>query len=114
MLLSQDVGDEDVLAYDSTTSKWINQTADESGRVTASSTTTFTNKTIDQDGTGNSVSQTIANASIKAAAGIAYSKLTLTGAVVSDDLAGSIANGKLATDPLKLCQYDSASCISSI
>ena len=93
------VGDEDVLAYDSTTSKWINQTADESGRVTASSTTTFTNKTIDQDGTGNSITN-IANASIKAAAGIAYSKLTLTGAVVSDDLAGSIANGKLATDPL--------------
>ena len=63
------VGDEDVLAYDSTTSKWINQTADESGRVTASSTTTFTNKTIDQDGTGNSITN-IANASIKAAAGI--------------------------------------------
>ena len=93
------VANEDVLAYDSTTSKWINQSADESGRVTASSTTTFTNKTIDQDGTGNSITN-IANASIKAAAGIAYSKLTLTGAVVSDDLAGSIANGKLATDPL--------------
>ena len=41
------VGNEDVLAYDSTTSKWINQTADESGRVTASSTTTFSNKSID-------------------------------------------------------------------
>ena len=67
--------------------------------VTASSTTTFTNKTIDQDGTGNSITN-LANASIKAAAGIAYSKLTLTGAVVSDDLAGSIANSKLATDPL--------------
>ena len=93
------VANEDVLAYDSTTSKWINQSADESGRVTASSTTTFTNKTIDQDGTGNSITN-LANASIKAAAGIAYSKLTLTGAVVSDDLAGSIANGKLATDPL--------------
>jgi hypothetical protein len=41
------VANEDVLAYDSTTSKWINQSADETGRVTASSTTTFTNKTID-------------------------------------------------------------------
>jgi hypothetical protein len=93
------VANEDVLAYDSTTSKWINQSADESGRVTASSTTTFTNKTIDQDGTGNSITN-IADASIKAAAGIAYSKLTLTGAVTSNDLAGSIANSKLATDPL--------------
>jgi len=41
------VGNEDVLAYDTATSKWINQTADETGRVTADSTTTFTNKSID-------------------------------------------------------------------
>ncbi len=41
------VGNEDVLAYDTATSKWINQTADETGRVTAGSTTTFTNKSID-------------------------------------------------------------------
>jgi len=41
------VANEDVLAYDSTTSKWINQSADETGRVTADSTTTFENKTID-------------------------------------------------------------------
>jgi hypothetical protein len=41
------VGNEDVLAYDTATSKWINQTADETGRVTASSTTIFTNKSID-------------------------------------------------------------------
>ena len=68
------VGNEDVLAYDSTTSKWINQTADESGRVTASSTTTFTNKTIDQDGTGNSITN-LADASIKASAGIDATKI---------------------------------------
>ena len=42
------VANEDVLAYDTTTSKWINQSADETGRVTADSTTTFTNKTISQ------------------------------------------------------------------
>ena len=59
------VANEDVLAYDSTTSKWINQSADETGRVTADSTTTFTNKTIDQDGAGNSITN-LANASIKA------------------------------------------------
>jgi hypothetical protein len=41
------VANEDVLAYDTTTSKWINQSADETGRITASSTTTFTNKSID-------------------------------------------------------------------
>jgi len=41
------VANEDVLAYDSVTSKWINQSADETGRVTADSTTTFTNKSID-------------------------------------------------------------------
>ncbi|MEC7864283.1 MAG: hypothetical protein VYB55_04400 [Bacteroidota bacterium] len=68
------MANEDVLAYDSTTSKWINQSADESGRVTASSTNTFTNKSIDQDGTGNSITN-IANASIKASAGIDASKI---------------------------------------
>jgi hypothetical protein len=41
------VANEDVLAYDSVTSKWINQSADETGRVTADSTTIFTNKSID-------------------------------------------------------------------
>ena len=77
------VANEDVLAYDSTTSKWINQSADETGRVTASSTTTFTNKTIDQDGTGNSITN-IADASIKASAAIAQSKI----ANLSTDLSG--------------------------
>jgi hypothetical protein len=42
--------------------------------VTNSSTHTFTNKTIDQDGTGNSITN-IANASIKAAAGIDATKI---------------------------------------
>ena len=69
------VANEDVLAYDSTSSKWINQTADESGRVTASSTNTFTNKTIDADGTGNSITN-IEDANIKASAGIAQSKIS--------------------------------------
>ena len=41
------VANEDVLAYDSASSKWINQSADESGRVTATSTNTFENKTVD-------------------------------------------------------------------
>ena len=68
------VANEDVLAYDSTTSKWINQSADESGRVTASSTNTFTNKTIDADGTGNSITN-IENADIKASAGIDATKI---------------------------------------
>ena len=77
------VANEDVLAYDSTTSKWINQSADETGRVTASSTTTFTNKTIDRDGTGNSITN-IANASIKASAAIAQSKI----ANLTTDLSG--------------------------
>ena len=77
------VANEDVLAYDTTTSKWINQSADETGRVTADSTTTFTNKTIDQDGTGNSITN-IANASIKASAAIAQSKI----ANLTTDLSG--------------------------
>ena len=77
------VANEDVLAYDSTTSKWINQSADETGRVTASSTTTFTNKTIDQDGTGNSITN-IANASIKAAAAIDATKIA-DGSVTSSE-----------------------------
>ena len=77
------VANEDVLAYDSTTSKWINQSADETGRVTADSTTTFTNKTIDQDGTGNSITN-IADASIKAAAAIDATKIA-DGSVTSTE-----------------------------
>ena len=77
------MANEDVLAYDSTTSKWINQSADETGRVTASSTTTFENKTIDQDGTGNSITN-IANASIKAAAAIDATKIA-DGSVTSTE-----------------------------
>ena len=49
---------------------------------TASSTDTLTNKTIDQDGAGNSITN-IANASIKAAAAIAYCKLDLAGNIVA-------------------------------
>ena len=49
---------------------------------TASSTDTLTNKTFDQDGAGNSITN-IANASIKAAAAIAYCKLDLAGNVVA-------------------------------
>ena len=77
------VANEDVLAYDSVTSKWINQSADETGRVTADSTTTFTNKSIDQDGTGNFITN-IADASIKASAAIAQSKI----ANLTTDLSG--------------------------
>jgi hypothetical protein len=77
------VANEDVLAYDSVTSKWINQSADETGRVTADSTTTFTNKSIDQDGTGNSITN-IADASIKAAAAIDATKIA-DGSVTSTE-----------------------------
>ena len=98
------VGNEDVLAYDSTTSKWINQTADESGRVTASSTNTFTNKTIDADGTGNSITN-IENADIKASAAIDATKIA-DGSVTSAEFqyinslssnAQTQINGKQAT-----------------
>jgi len=43
------VGDNEVLAYDTSSSKWINQTAAEAGLSTASATETLTNKTIDGD-----------------------------------------------------------------
>ena len=98
------VANEDVLAYDSTSSKWINQTADESGRVTASSTNTFTNKTIDADGTGNSITN-IENADIKASAGIDATKIA-DGSVTSAEFqyintltsnAQTQINGKQAT-----------------
>ena len=68
------VANEDVLAYDSTTSKWINQSADETGRVTADSTTTFTNKTYDADATGNNLTN-VENANIKASAAIDATKI---------------------------------------
>ena len=68
------VANEDVLAYDATTSKWINQSASETGRVTADSTTTFTNKTYDADATGNNLTN-VENANIKASAGIDATKI---------------------------------------
>ena len=96
------VGDNDVIAYDNTSSKYINQTASEaglatsaqgaladsatqpsdnistltndSGFITASTTDTLTNKTIDADGTGNSITN-IEDANIKSAAAIDASKI---------------------------------------
>jgi hypothetical protein len=64
----------------------IHGIADTSALLTASSVKTLTNTTIDADGTGNSISN-IENADIKAAAGIALSKLaatTASRALVSD------------------------------
>ncbi len=58
--------------------------------VGKATTDVFTNKTFDVDATGNVLSN-IANANIKAAAGIAYSKLNLTGGVVNADINASAA-----------------------
>ena len=68
------VQNDDVLAYDSTTSKWINQSASATGRVTADSTTTFLNKTYDADATGNNLTN-VENENIKASAGIDATKI---------------------------------------
>jgi hypothetical protein len=93
--------DEDNMASDSAVSLATQQSikayvdAQSHSTVTASSTTTFTNKTIDQDATGNSITN-IADASIKASAAIAQSKiLNLT-----TDLSGkspTAGNGSLVT-----------------
>ena len=94
--------EDEVLAYDSGTSEFINQTPSEaglatsaqgaladsatqpsdnistltndSGFITASTTDTLTNKTIDADGTGNSITN-IEDANIKAAAAIDAAKI---------------------------------------
>ncbi len=65
--------------------------------VGKATTDTFTNKTFNADGTGNSITN-IENADIKAAAGIIYSKLTLTDSVVNADINSSagIVTTKLA------------------
>jgi hypothetical protein len=96
------VADNEVVAYDNSSSKFINQTAAEaglatsaqgaladsatqpsdnistltndSGFITASTTNTLTNKTIDADGTGNSITN-IEDANIKSAAAIDASKI---------------------------------------
>jgi len=96
------VGDNDIIAYDNSSSKYINQTASEaglatsaqgaladsatqpsdnistltndSGFITSSTTNTLTNKTIDADGTGNSITN-IEDANIKSAAAIDASKI---------------------------------------
>ncbi len=65
--------------------------------VGADTTQTLTNKTFNADGTGNSITN-IEDADIKAAAGIAYSKLNLATSIVNADINGSaaIATTKLA------------------
>jgi hypothetical protein len=65
--------------------------------VGKATTDTLTNKTIDAEGTGNALSN-IKNSNIKAAAGIVYSKLTLTDSIVNADINSSaaIATSKLA------------------
>ena len=68
------IADNDLLAYDNSTSKWINQSPSEAGIITADSTTTFTNKTYDADATGNNLTN-IENANIKASAGIDATKI---------------------------------------
>jgi len=72
--------DDDTLADDSAIAVASQQSikayvdAQSHSTVTADSVTTFTNKTIDEDATGNSITN-LANASIKAAAGIAATKI---------------------------------------
>jgi len=81
--------DEDNMASDSAVSLATQQSikayvdAQSHSTVTASSTTTFTNKTIDQDATGNSITN-LANASIKASAGIDATKIA-DGSVTSTE-----------------------------
>ena len=77
------VQDNDLLAYDNSTSKWINQSPSEAGIITADSTTTFTNKTFDADATGNNLTN-VENANIKAAAGIDATKIA-DGSVTSTE-----------------------------
>jgi len=71
------------------------------------------NFVFDEDGTGNAITN-LADASIKAGAAIAYSKLSLTGAILNADLAGSIANTKLATDPLARANHTGTQLASTI
>jgi len=72
--------DDDTLADDSAIAVASQQSikayvdAQSHSTVTADSVTTFTNKTIDEDGVGNNITN-LANASIKAAAGIAATKI---------------------------------------
>ena len=77
------VQDNDLLAYDNSTSKWINQSPSEAGIITADSTTTFTNKTFDADATGNDLTN-VENANIKASAGIDATKIA-DGSVTSTE-----------------------------
>lgn len=64
--------DNEFLAYDTSASKWINQTAAEAGVITAASSDTLTNKSIDS---ANNTITNIVNADIKSDAAIAITKL---------------------------------------
>ena len=63
---------------------------------------------IASNGTAAIGSGVIVNDDINASAAIAYGKLNLTGAVVNDDLAGSIANSKLANDGITIAGNDTS------
>ena len=63
---------------------------------------------IASNGTAAIGSGVIVNDDINASAAIAYGKLNLTGAVVNDDLAGSIANDKLANDGITIAGNDTS------
>lgn len=60
--------------------------------MSATSTATMTGKTFDANGSGNSISN-IENADIAAGAAIAYSKLALTGEILSADIAAAEKTG---------------------
>ena len=80
--------------------------------ITRTSTQTLTNKSIDSD---NNTITNIVNADIKAAAGIAYSKLTLTDSVVNADInsAAAIAYSKLTlTDSIVDADINTAAAIA--
>jgi len=90
---SNEQGDVEVLSSDGK-ARYHDGTSN-SPLVTEAHTATLTNKTLDAD--ANTITN-IENADIKAAAGIVYSKLTLTGSIVNADVnsAAAIALSKLA------------------
>lgn len=75
--------------------------------------TDLANGAMVSDGSGNLSLALILNANIDAAAAIAYSKLALTGAIVSADLAGSIDATKIADGSVTSAEFQRINSLTS-
>tara|TARA_R100000900_G_scaffold90733_2_gene70481 strand:- start:175 stop:1080 length:906 start_codon:yes stop_codon:yes gene_type:complete len=97
------IADNDILAWDASSSNWINQSSAEAGLVTPASTTTFTNKTVSAD--DNTISGVAATSFVVSDGsghidGSASQKAIPSGTVVGTSDAQTLTNKTLTSPTL--------------